>query len=480
MAGGFGAQRRAGDWRDVALLLAATLFVRAVVFALTNNENGDPDARALWAAELHHTPQWITSGFWLPLQPYAIAAMMYLIPDPALAGRLLSAVCGVASIVPFWYLVRLYFDRPVAILAGGLFAIYGNHVGLSLVAMTEAPFVLFALWGTYLFAREMQSDRPRLSRFCVAGLLLSIAGGLRHEAWQLTGILMLWMLADSRTRWHVLLFAPIGFSFYLLWTLGNVLAGNGVMYALTGVASQKAKELEAGADYSVLLNMLKWGWIFVQSPGPLVTLLGALGLLLAAWKRWWPIHLGAIAVLMIAPYFLLSAIKAEWLPQHRYVVMPVILLFPYAAAVLWRWASRLRAPMVAVVAVLVVTLATQGMAYTRHSRLGLPVKDYKAADVLVWQWLRDNLSADDRIVVEDLDWRSPGILLRSGHYTKPYETVFPFEPPQRLQQVIASVDATVLVLASDRSKWPFLQAMDAKELYRNDDYVVLRIRGARR
>jgi 4-amino-4-deoxy-L-arabinose transferase-like glycosyltransferase len=462
-------------WRDLALLLALTLAVRLVVFLLTNNENGDPDARAAWGATIFEDPSLITSGFWLPFHPYVIALAMFPISNPVDAGRMVSLVAGVLAVVPFFAVVRDLFDRRTAMLASSLFAIYGCHVGLSVVVMTETPFVLFTLVGLWCFLREMRSSRPGAAGFLLAGALLSIAGGFRHEAWQFTGLLMLWMFWDPRTRRLAVPFALVGFSFFIAWTIGNLLAGHGPLYSLTGVGAQKEKEL-AFAQYSATVNVAKWVWIFVQSPGPLVT---GLALAALAWSdrgRRWPLSLAALSIMMMAPYWVLSVLKPEWTPQHRYVVLPAILLLPYAAAMFWHLFGRHPRRALLLGALFAISLGTQALAYGRHSSLYLPVKDYKASDVAVSAWLAANLRPEDRIVVEDLDWRSPAIRVRSGRWAD--MTVYAHEPAERLSEALRESGATVLVLHSDDAKWPFLAKMNPSVIYRSGEYRVLRIERA--
>ena len=468
---------RAYAWRDIACLAVAMLVVRLTVYFLTLNEYGDPDARALWGSYIYDAPQWIKSGFWLPLHPYAIALLMVPFKDPLFAGRMLSVVAGIATIVPFFFLSTLYFGRKVAVVAGIMLSLYGLHVGLSVIVMTETCFVLLGLWGLLVVCREIESEKPRFGMICLSAALLSIAGGFRHEAWQLTGILALWLIIDRRTRVYAVVFGTIGFSFFALWTIGNVLAGNGVLYSLTGVASQKAKEL-ALVQHTAVGNIVKWIWIIVESPGPLISLLGLQGLWLAFRKRLFPTQLAWISLLMVAPYVVLSILKTEWRPQQRYVVFMVVLLLPYAAAALIHLVERTRHAKKYVVFVLVASLLGQAAAYSRTSDLFLPVRDYEQTDVDVWTWMAAHLGPDDRIVVEDLGWRSPGIILHSGRWRRPYRSVFSIDPPERMSKAIEETNATVVVLSSTSQGWPFLRSPYVDEIYRNADYRVVRLRGS--
>jgi hypothetical protein len=453
-------------------MLAAAV-VRLLVFAVTSNEPGDAEARAVEGALTYESPHLIYFGIWLPLHRYTVALFMIPFSDPVLAGKMLSLFAGVAALFPFYHLTRLYFDRRTTLLAGGMFVIFGNHVGLSALVMTETPFVFLSLWGVLLFAREKRSSSPRMAGFCRAALLLALAGGFRQEAWQLSGILMLWMLLDSRIRRYVVPYAAIAFSPFLYWTIGNMVAGEGLLFGLLGVASAKEAEL-AYVERSALVNVVKWIWIFLQSPGPLLCLFGLVGMQQALVRRPGELPLAAIALLMLAPYVLLSILKPAWAPQHRYVVFAAILLLPYAAAGFWLLLGSSRLAMPAVAVLLTASIATQALAYGRHSSAYLPVKDHQQADLEVSRWLQANLSPLDRLVVEDVDWRAPGIVLRSESYRRPYQMLLGTPSPERLAQLVRAVDATVIVLRSPPTRWSGMEPSEHELVFRSAEYLVFR------
>jgi hypothetical protein len=453
--------------RHVLLLLLLTAAVRAVVSLVSNNEPGDPDARAIQSAVWALNPTVIYSGVWLPFHFYVTGAFTFFAGDPIVAGKWISFLTGTLSVVPFFRLVRRLFDERTAMIAGLFFAFYGNHVGLSSVVMSEAPFCFLALWGR-------DSKRPRLRGFLGAGILIALSGGFRQEGWQLAGILAIYMLFIPNARKYSVFFGLTGISTFIMWTIGNAVDGQGLLFGLLGVAS--AKDHEAlYLQFSAVTNIVKWVWIFMQSPGPVIAGLSAWGFYLAL-KRRVPFELGVVAILLIGPFVALSVVKPQWAPQHRYSVMFGILMLPYAAAATRTLLERKYNLTAAVAIILVLSVATQAAAYQRHSRRSLPLHDYEASDISLWTWLAANARPGDTVLVEDTDWRAPGLIAHSGLYRQSFKIVYDFEKPDRLEELVAdSSRSYLLVLHNPLSKWGFLESLKPTLVLQDDDYRVLRV-----
>ena len=195
--------------------------------------------------------------------------------------------------------------------------------------MSEAPFALFATCGVTVLLRETSGAVPRARRIYAAAGLLAVAAGFRQEAWQLAGILSLYLLWQPATRRYAVPFALIAFSTLAVYAVSNGMADRGWLRPLYAVNHAKTKE-SLYHHFSAAENLLRWAYIFAQSPGPIITALGAFGAFLA-FKRRTARKLALIAASLIAPFVLLSIVKPQWQPQARYQLFFVILMLPYAA-----------------------------------------------------------------------------------------------------------------------------------------------------
>ena len=459
--------------KDLIIVVLLAAAVRALVFLLSNNEPGDADARVLASERWALNPTFIRSGVWLPLHFYATGVLSWLLGDPISAGKTLSFVTGSATAIPLFRLAELLFDRRTAVISGLFFAVYGLHVELSSVVMSEAPCALLLLCGLYVFLREIRSVAPRIGMFLLAALLLALAGGFRQEPWLLTGALSVYLLWKPQFRRFAVPFGLVGLSTLIAWDIANAFAGKGDFNALFAVAHAKATEARY-REFSALQNVLKWFWIFVKSPGLAISLWMAAGWALAA-RRQSAWELALISLALIAPFAALSVIKPEWAPQDRYTVFVGLLSLPYAAAAIVAMVRKISVLRLVVVATLTITVVNQMGIYLWRFHGPLPVPQYDANDVAVWNWMAANAPPASYVIVEDTEWRSPGLIAHSALYDHPYRIVYSFRGPENLQEAIAQGSGPLLlVLHSPLSKWQFLERFHKWLVYQNPDYQVIR------
>jgi Dolichyl-phosphate-mannose-protein mannosyltransferase len=522
--------------KDLLVILAVAAALRALVCVLSNDTPGDADDRALLAGTWAVAPYFIRTGVWLPLHFYAVGLLSYVFGNPIIAGKALSFVLGTLTLVPLFRLTQTLFDRETALLAVLYLALFGNHIGLSSEVMSETSFVFLALCCLDLFFREVYAPQPRFRGFFWAAVLIAVAGGFRHESWQLAGILGLYLLCRPGLRRWAVPFTLIGLSFYFFWTAVQVSAGYDWLHPLFAVGQDKAAEATY-IRFTVKANLLEWAYIFIQSPGPAVSALMCYGIYLSLRARA-RLDLALVAALMLGPYVLLSIVKPQWSPQTRYALIFTTLLFPYAAYGTRRLAQHpfgvlvtvvvvtglmlgpyvvlahvhpdwspqehvaltltlLVAPLAGIVAlgwkaggralplvaavVVVLTIASQAVAYQRRSKLFLPFPDYVSTDVTAWQALRSNLRPGTAVIVEDVDWRAPGILAHAGAFANEHHIVESVDRPEVLEKLTAHrSSAVVLVLHSPLSKWGFLQASNPDVLFQNADYRIVLLPAAAR
>jgi 4-amino-4-deoxy-L-arabinose transferase-like glycosyltransferase len=160
------------------LLLAVFLFFRLVnlniipVFA-------DEAIYIFWSQQAwhDHTQRFISlSDGKPPLHTWLMIPFLKIIKDPLIAGRLLSVMAGLATLVALFLLVRKVFNQKLALTASILLSICPFLVFYNRLAVADSLLTAFAVWSFYLSL--LLKEKPDLGKafllgFCWGGGLLT-------------------------------------------------------------------------------------------------------------------------------------------------------------------------------------------------------------------------------------------------------------------------------------------------------------------
>ena len=156
--------------------------IRIAFWFLSQNAGGDATARLeMTQAWLQHPYLKMDFNPWLPVHFWAIGGVSLLVGNVTLGGRLLSLLCGCASVVVFWRLVSTLYTRTAALLSLVVFSFYSLHIGYSSTSSSEATYLFLVLVGLAAIFGYLRSGR--LALVAAAGIALTIDAGIRYEAW---------------------------------------------------------------------------------------------------------------------------------------------------------------------------------------------------------------------------------------------------------------------------------------------------------
>ncbi|MBN2010352.1 glycosyltransferase family 39 protein [candidate division KSB1 bacterium] len=117
--------------------------------------------------------------YWPPLFPLALAAFSYIVPNYELAGRLLSILCNVALIFPFYFLVKQHLGKRIAYLVALLVAFYTMYAKYSVKIETEALYIFLAILGIFIGWSTL--NKRSVWKSLIVGILFGGAYLLRPE-----------------------------------------------------------------------------------------------------------------------------------------------------------------------------------------------------------------------------------------------------------------------------------------------------------
>ncbi|WP_426754288.1 ArnT family glycosyltransferase [Myxococcus sp. Y35] len=411
----------------VGLLLVATLVPRLAVFFVNENLFGDAVVRTELAERWFRAPHLITAygdGAYQfgPLHMYLVGAALSVF-DREVAGRVVSLLFGVLSVVPLFVLTRRLFGWRAGVVAGLSFAAWGMHMQFSTTACSEAVSLFFML-ATFAFYAE-GVDENRFSPLFLAALMLNLACALRYDAWMYIPLLTLALCFSSPDKVAALTRA-VGFGlvclpFPLLWMQGNELLHGNPFFPVMAVEdfhrNWVQSSLGSGSNIGWRLQQLVfWPGIAVITLSPLVAILGIAGMV-RAWKarpdtRW----LVAAAVVPAAYFTFRAAVLLTFVPLGRFTVtqvalVPVFVAFGFAWLVGSRGGPAVRKALVGVTAVVAVAVPVAMGLYTFRSEGPLqntmrpvsPTSTNPVALMQVAKFLKSEVAAKGGAAALDID-----------------------------------------------------------------------------
>ena len=209
-----------------ALLLGG--FLRVFFLFIADNNGGDAIARAANIQKWMSHPSFSSPvGHWGPVYFYLAGTLGFLLKDAELAGRLLSLICGIASIYLVYRLTRLISGEAAATLSAFVCALAGLHIGYSTTSSSEMSYLFFLLMGLVGFFEYQTSGNFR--PLVWGAICFSVGSGIRYEAWiffPFLCLLLVWPVTSffraglwPGRRWLGLaLFVLLGGAWIILWS----------------------------------------------------------------------------------------------------------------------------------------------------------------------------------------------------------------------------------------------------------------------
>ncbi|WP_224248118.1 ArnT family glycosyltransferase [Hyalangium gracile] len=326
----------------LGLLIVAALVPRLVVFPVNENLYGDAVARTELAERWLQAPHFIRSFKdgalqFGPLHLYMVGAALKVI-DREHAGRAVSLLFGVLSVVPLFALTRRYFGWRAGLWAGLAFCVWGMHLQMSTTAASEAVALFFMLSVFALFSQALEESR--FGPLFGAAVVLNLACALRYDAWMYIPLLavmpLLWRGDKVAGVTMAVSFGLLCLPFPLLWMQGNELAHGDPLYPIKYIdefhKNWVASSGGGGKDWWLRAQGLGF-WpgtaLFTLTPG--VALLGMAGMV-KAWRERPELRWLVLAALVPTAYYTFrAAVLLDFMPLGRFTVTQVVLVLPFVA-----------------------------------------------------------------------------------------------------------------------------------------------------
>lgn len=201
------------------ILLAVKLITLPFIHAI----DADAVSRTYIALQFASNPHIISTGNWPPVYFYILGGALRIYRNQLITPIIVNIVLSIVLLFPLFNLLKRMFNDEISFLLCIFFSFSPIIFRLSLLGMSEIPYLFFVILSISILLKGF-SDK-KLFLIFVAGLLMSVASGIRYESWLIGAVVTIFIFYYKSYK-EALLFALPFISFPLYWLLSNYINTN--------------------------------------------------------------------------------------------------------------------------------------------------------------------------------------------------------------------------------------------------------------
>jgi len=167
------------------------------------------------------------SGVWLSGHFWINGIVMFFIKDLFLAVLFVNITFSALSLVYFYNIIDLTFDKKVAFFSALIFSLFQFQVWLSISGLPEPIFFFFVIGGIYYFLVWKKTDK--ISSLLLSSIFFALGNLFRYEGWIFSGVFVFLVILKHRRNFidfdrHLvrdILISAISFLTIIFWIVLN-------------------------------------------------------------------------------------------------------------------------------------------------------------------------------------------------------------------------------------------------------------------
>lgn len=432
------------------IVFILALIIRLIVFIETGDHNADGMYRKMLVINWLKDPHFITGGLWPPLDIYLMAFTAQLWNDPIISTRLASLILGTIIVFPYYFLVKLLFDKRIAMISTLVLIFLSIHVQYSTLSMSEVPFVFFLFTSLYFFFRFKKGEK-KMANLIISAIFLNLASMTRYEGWLFIPLLTIFTLNNindikkimyrNDITTYFFTFLTVSLIFPVFWMIGNYNLHGDFFYGQPWSDNWIKTNIMLKPELSWLnppfiIRLLLWPREILLILN-VTAIFAALGLLASIFKKKNLEFLSIFLILMLI--FTYKLVNSTMMAQSRHIIMPILFLIPYftigldySLKYLDRYVDNkfLNKDLSKIITVIVISFFIIISSYTAVAKNPYITPDY-VFDIS--NWLKNNVKPGEKILLDEYNWWSLHILMYGGFnttFTEDYLKTFEFATDQ--------------------------------------------------
>jgi len=419
-------EKTAGGYnKKLGIFVSALVIIKLILFPLIQEVDADAISRVYLSLSFAESPHLIRTGNWPPLFFYLMGGALKLYPNQFFTPVFVNIVLSALLLFPLFSLLRRHFGEQIAFLLCILFSFSPIVFRLSLLAMSEIPYLFFVILSLNALSKSLVEKKVIWSLF--AGLFMTVAGGIRYESWIL-GTLIAGFLAYHKSLKEFLLFSVSFALFPVYWLLSNFLYADDALSSFEWAID--LSEGHSGLSFESILRRIWWFPLSLMFAfGPV-----AFYFLIRELKHFRKDKIGRTVLAVFTVFlgiWIVNALRGSLLLQHRFAVTLFLLSLPVIGFYFQRKSKRLKTK------TLIFALSAFFLAYVYSSKGARPIPRLKTDDVeKISEQINTNLSAESGFICDFWNWQTT--------YFLPFSTGLPS------QQIRIIEDGQSLQIVEDK------------------------------
>jgi 4-amino-4-deoxy-L-arabinose transferase-like glycosyltransferase len=317
----------------ICLLVFITLVVKLILLPFSQTINADAVSRIFSSQKWMENPEWVTSSVWAPFHFYIHGFSLMFWNNTIYTPKLVTILFSTATLLPFYFLTKREFNQSGAFIASIFLAICPILFHNSFLALSETPYLFFLALSLNTLSKGVKENS--ILYLLLAGLIMSIASGIRYEAWVMTAIMSFILLFTKKWK-HFLFFNLTAALFPIYWLLSNYLETGDPLFSIQGTYHWNF-EIMGNNENLDFESYLKRIWFFpfswIIAIGIPTGFLVLKTIFISYTKKSRNLHFISLSL----PFFIMflfyqyNTLKGSLLLQHRYIGTLVILSLPFIA-----------------------------------------------------------------------------------------------------------------------------------------------------
>jgi len=378
------------------IIFSVFLFIiKLIALPFVQEIDADGVSRVYLSLQFAENPHIIPAGNWPPIFFYIMGGALKLYHNQFVTPVIVNIFFSIFLLFPMFYLLKRQFGDKISFLLCVFFSFSPIIFRMSLLSMAEMPFLFFAIMSLNAIVNAYMDQKNSLA--LLAGLFMSIAGGIRYESWIL-GVLIIFILFFLREQKQAIFFMLSFLLIPIYWLLSNYFYSNEIFNSFNW-AINLSEETSIKSVDSLLRRIWWYPLSLMFAFGPI-----AFFFFIKELKYIKESKVSLLLFLLFSIFFILwlaNSLRGSLLLQHRFSIILFLFSFPFIGFYFKRYNYRI------VSKTIVFSLSAFLLAFGYSSKGARPVPRLLTKEAQkVSKIINNNLTINSGFICDFWNWET--------------------------------------------------------------------------